>query len=125
MLPFLFWKVCPSSEWNKKYVLFNIEKLQIWFLTSVCCNTFFNLFYCPAYISYTSNECNNKLSSEQDGDFTKFQIVYVQSYVQLTPTSVIKENKKGIFSDFYEATKEEDTKNTLKLSFNLFEILIE
>ena len=29
------------------------------------------------------------------------------------------------FGDLYKATKEEDTKNTLKLSFNLFEILIE
>ena len=53
------------------------------------------MFYCQAYISYTSNECNNKLSSEQDGDFTKFQKVYVQSNVQLTPTSIIKENKRA------------------------------
>lgn len=78
-----------------KYVLFNIAKLQIWFLTSICCNTFLNLFYCQAYI--ISNEYNNKLSSEQDGDSTKFQKVYVQSYVQLTPTSVIKENKMAYF----------------------------
>lgn len=42
--------------------------------------------------------------------------------VQLTPTSVIKENKRT-FSDYYEVTKEEDTKNTSKLAFNLFEIL--
>ena len=40
-------------------------------------------------------------------------------------TNICNQGKqKGIFSDFYEATKEEDTKNTLKLSFNLFEILI-
>ena len=53
------------------------------------------MFYCQAYISDTSNKCNNKLSSEQDGDSTKFQKVYVQSYVQLTPTSGIKENKRA------------------------------
>ena len=51
------------------------------------------MFYCQAYIIYTSNECNNKLSSEQDGEITKFQKVYIQSYVQLTPTSVIKGKK--------------------------------
>ena len=32
--------------------------------------------------------------SEQGGDFTKFQKVDVQSNVQLTPTSVLKENKR-------------------------------
>ena len=35
-----------------------------------------------------------------------------------------KVKQKDTFSDYYEATKEEDIKNTLKLSFNLFEILI-
>ena len=49
----------------------------------------------------------------------------LQSNVQLIPTSTYTQGKqKDIFSDYYEATKEEDTKNTLKLSFNLFKILI-
>ena len=109
-------------KWQK-YVLFNIAKLQIWFLTSICSNTFLNLFYCQVYISDTSNECNNNLSREQGGDSTKFQKVDVQSDVQLTPTSVIKENKRT-FNDYYEVTKEEDTKNASKLAFNLFEIFI-
>ena len=57
---------------QQKYVFFNIAKLQIWFLTSICCNTFLNLFYCQAYISDTSNEYNSNLSSEQGGDSTRF-----------------------------------------------------
>ena len=60
----------------------------------MCCKTFLNMFYCQAYINDTSNECNNNLSSEQDGDSTEFQKVDVQSNEQLTPTSVIKENKR-------------------------------
>ena len=80
-------------KWQK-YVFFNISKLQIWFLTSIYCNIFLNLFYCQVYISDTSNECNNNLSREQGGDSIKFQKVDVQSDVQLTPTSVIKENKR-------------------------------
>ena len=32
--------------------------------------------------------------SEQGGDSTKFQKVDVQSNVQLTPTSILKENKR-------------------------------
>ncbi|KAK7818131.1 hypothetical protein CFP56_041794, partial [Quercus suber] len=48
-----------------------------------------------AYISGTSNECDNNLSSEQDGDFTEFQKVDVESNVQLTPTFIIKENKRS------------------------------
>ncbi|KAK9999026.1 hypothetical protein SO802_018629 [Lithocarpus litseifolius] len=47
-----------------------------------------------AYISDTSNECSNNLSTEEDGDCTKFQ-KHVQSNVQLTPTSVLKENKRA------------------------------
>jgi len=70
-----------------------MAKLQIWYLTSICCSRFLNLFYWQAYISGTSNECDNNLSSEQDGDFTKFQKVDVESNVQLTPTFIIKENK--------------------------------
>ena len=76
-------------KWQK-YVFFNISKLQIWFLTSIYCNIFLNLFYCQVYISDTPNECNNNLSSEQGGDSTKFQKVDVQSEVQLTPRFVIK-----------------------------------
>ena len=37
---------------------------------------------------------NVNLSIEQGGDFTKFQKVDVQSNVQLTPTFVLKENKR-------------------------------
>ncbi|XP_050251009.1 uncharacterized protein LOC126697919 [Quercus robur] len=51
-----------------------------------------------------------------------FKNLMFKADVQLTPTSVIKENKRT-FSDYYEVTKEEDTKNTSKLAFNLFEIL--
>ena len=40
-----------------------------------------------------------------------------------TPTFIVKENKE-LFSDYYEVTKEENTNNTSKLSFNLFQILI-
>ena len=58
---------------RQKYVFFNMAKLQIWFLTSICCNTFLNLLYCQAYFSDTSNECNSNLSSEQGCDSTKFQ----------------------------------------------------
>ena len=38
--------------------------------------------------------CNN-LSTEEDGHCTKFQKLDVQSNVQLTPTSVLKENKRA------------------------------
>ena len=81
-------------KWQK-YVFFNLAKLQIWYLRCICCNTFLNLFYCQAYISDTSNECSNNLSTKEDGDFTKFQKLDVQSNVQLTPTSVLKENKRA------------------------------
>nr|XP_023914199.1 uncharacterized protein LOC112025746 [Quercus suber] len=47
------------------------------------------------YISDTSNECSNNLSIEEDGDCTKIQKLDVQSNVQLTPTSVLKENKRA------------------------------
>ncbi|KAK4593214.1 hypothetical protein RGQ29_017377 [Quercus rubra] len=47
------------------------------------------------YISDTSNECSNNLSIEEDGDCTKFQKFDVQTNVQLTPTSVLKENKRA------------------------------
>ena len=43
----------------EKCIFFNIAKLQIWYLTSACCNTFLNVFYWQAYISGTSNECKN------------------------------------------------------------------
>ena len=78
----------------QKYVFFNIAKLQIRFLICLCYNTFINLFYCHAYINDTSNECSSNLSSEQGDDSTKFQKVDVQSNVQLTPTFVLKENKR-------------------------------
>ncbi|KAL0015508.1 hypothetical protein SO802_002577, partial [Lithocarpus litseifolius] len=48
-----------------------------------------------AYISDTSNECSNNLSTEEDGDCTKFHKLDDQSNVQLTPTSVLKENKRA------------------------------
>ncbi|XP_030968630.1 uncharacterized protein LOC115989105 [Quercus lobata] len=47
------------------------------------------------YISDTSNECSNNLSIEEDGDCTTFQKLDVQNNVQLTPTSVLKENKRA------------------------------
>ena len=78
----------------QKYVFFNIAKLQIRYLICLCCTTFINLFYCHAYINDTSNECSSNLSSEQGDDSTKFQKVDVQSNVQLTPTFVLKENKR-------------------------------
>ena len=81
-------------KWQK-YVFFNLAKLQIWYLRCICCNTFLNLFYCQAYISDTSNECSNNLLTEEDGDCTKFQKLDVQSNVQLTPTSVVEENKRA------------------------------
>ena len=81
-------------KWQK-YAFFNFAKLQIWYLRCICCNTFLNLFYCQAYISDTSNECSNNLSTEKDGDCTKFQKLDIQSNVQLTPTFVYKENKRA------------------------------
>ncbi|XP_050278994.1 uncharacterized protein LOC126720529 isoform X2 [Quercus robur] len=47
------------------------------------------------YISDSSNECSNNLSIEEDGDCTKFQKLDVQTNVQLTPTSVLQENKRA------------------------------
>ena len=85
---------------QQKYVFFNIAKLQIWFLTSICCNTFLNMFYCQAYISDTSNECNNNLSS----------------VVQLTPTSVIKENKRT----YSVTTTKQQRKKIQKTLFKVF-----
>ena len=52
-------------------------------------------FYFQAYISNISNECSNNLSTEEDGDYTKFQKLDVQSNKQLTLTSVLKENKRA------------------------------
>ena len=57
-------------------------------------NTLLNLFYCQAYIDDTSDECSINLSTKEDGDCTKFLKVDVQSNVQLTPTSILKENKR-------------------------------
>ena len=96
-------------KWQK-YAFFNLPKLQIWYLRCICCNTFLNLFYCQAYISDTSNECSNNLSTEEDGDCTKFQKLDIQSNVQLTP--------KGHIQGLLQRNTDEDTKNTLKLSFN-------
>ena len=55
-------------------------------------------------------------------------IIYVISLIRYriqkqcaTHTNICTPGKpKDIFSVYYEATKEENTKNTLKLSFNLF-----
>ena len=76
-------------------IFFKISNLQIWHFTAICCNRFLNLFYWQAYISGISNECDNNLSSKQDGDSTKFQKVDVESNVQLIQTFVIKENKRS------------------------------
>ena len=77
------------------------------------------------YISNTLNEQKSNLSSEQDGNSTKFQKIDVESKVQLTLTNThIQGKQKELFTDYYKATKEEDIKNTLNFSFNLLEILI-
>ena len=59
------------------------------------------------------------------------KMVIVQNFKRLMFKAICNSHQhlysgkqKDIFRDYYEATKEEDTKNTLKLSFNLFEILI-
>lgn len=83
------------DKMTEVHIFFKIANLQIWYFTSICCNRFLNLFYWQAYISGISNECDNNLSSEQDGDSTKFQKVDVESNVQLIRTFVIKENKRS------------------------------
>ena len=105
-------------KWQK-YVFFNLAKLQIGYLRHICCNTFLNLFYCQAYISDTSDECSNNLSIEEDGNCTKFQKLDVQSNVQLTPTFVLKENKRTYSGTTTKQQRKKIQKNTLKLSFNL------
>ena len=52
-----------------------------------------------------------------------FKKLMLKAMYNSTPTFIIKENKE-LFSDYYEVTKEENTNNTSKLSFNLFQILI-
>ena len=102
-------------KWQK-YVFFNLAKLQIWYLRCICCNTFLNLFYWQAYISDTSNECSNNLSTEEDGDYTKFQKLDVQSNKQLTPTSVLKENKRA-YSGILQSNKGRRYKKHFKVVF--------
>ena len=51
--------------------------------------------YLDFFVILGSNECSNNLSIEEDGDCTKFQKLDVQTNVQLTPTSVLKENKRA------------------------------
>ena len=68
---------------------FNIEKLLIWYFTSTCSIS----SHSQAYISSTTNDYESKLSSEQNGDFTKLQKISFQDNVQLTPTFALKENK--------------------------------
>ena len=111
-------KQCSLIKWQK-YIFFNLVKLQIWYLRCICCNTFLNLFYCQAYISDTSNECSNNLSIEEDGDCTKFQKLDVQSNVQLTLTSVLKENKRAYSGTTVKQQRKKIQKKSLKLSFNL------
>ena len=110
----------------QKYVFFNIAKLQIRYLICLCCNTFINLFYCQAYINDTSNKCSSNLSSEQGGNSTKFQKVDVQSNVQLTPTSILKENKRTYSVTIIKQQRKQIQKTLFKVFFffNLFEILI-
>ena len=100
-------------KWQK-YVFFNLTKLQIWYLRCICCNTFLNLFYCQAYISDTSNECSNNLSIEEDSDCTKFQKLDVQSNVQLTPASVLKENKMAYLGTTTKQQRKKIQKTLLK-----------
>ena len=76
------------------------------------------------YINDTLNEWKSNLSSEQDGDSTKFQKIDVESKVQLTLTYAIKENKWSYSLTTTKAANEEDIENTLNFSFNILEILI-
>ena len=43
----------------------------------------------------TTNDCESNLSSEQDDDSTKLQNFGLESNVQLTPTSTLKEYKRS------------------------------
>ena len=101
----------------QKYVFFNIAKLQIRYLICLCYNTFINLFYCQAYVNDTLNECSSNLSSEQGGDFTKFQKVDVQSNVQLTPTSILKENKRTYSVTIIKQQRKQIQKTLFKVFF--------
>ena len=76
-------------------------------------------FYCQAYISDTSNEYNSNLSSEQGGDFTKFQKVDVQSNVQLTPTFVLKEHKRTYSVTITKQQRKKIQKTFFKVFFFL------
>ena len=100
-------------KWQK-YVFFNLAKLQLWYLRCICCNTFLNLFYCQAYINDTSNECSKNLSTEEDGDCTKFQKLDVQSNMQLTPTYVLKENKMAYLGTTTKQQRKKIQKTLLK-----------
>ena len=84
------------------------------YLICLCCDTFINLFYCQAYISDTSNKCSSNLSSKQGSDSTKFQKVNVQSNVQLTPTFVLKENKRT-----YSVTTTKQQRKKIKKHFKV------
>ena len=110
----------------QKYVFFNIAKLQMRYLICLCCDTFINLFYCQAYISDTSNGCSSNFSSEQGGDSIKFQKVDVQSNVQLTPTSMLKENKRTYLVTITKQQRKKIQKTLFKVFFffNFLEILI-
>ena len=106
----------------QKYVFFNIAKLQIRYLICLCCNTFINLFYCQAYISDISNECSSNLSSEQGGDSTKSQKVYVQSNVQLTQ-HLYSRKPKGHIQGLLQSNKGRRYKNHF-LKFFFFSIYL-
>ena len=110
----------------QKYVFFNIAKLQMRYLICLCCDTFINLFYCQAYISDTSNGCSSNFSSEQGGDSIKFQKADVQSNVQLTPTSMLKENKRTYLVTITKQQRKKIQKTLFKVFFffNFLEILI-
>ena len=107
----------------QKYVFFNITKLQIRYLICLCCNTFINLFYCQAYISDISNEYSSNLSSEQGGDSTKFQKVDVQRNVQLTPTSMLKENKKTYLVTITKQQRKKIQKTLFKFFLYFFQFI--
>ena len=62
----------------------------------------------------------NVVATYQGGDSTKFQKIDGQSNVQLIRTSVLKENKRTYSVTTTKQQKKKNTKNALKLSFNLF-----
>ena len=79
---------------------FSLIKCQKYIFFCLYCNTFINLFYCQAYISDTSNECS--------------------SNVQLTPTSILKENKRTYSVTITKQQRKKIQKTLFKVLFFQF-----